>query len=282
MDFQHLNRRFAAIGARLRIESYDARREGDPGYRLDVREQARRGEHFVVRLAHDGPRDLDLSVPVIDVRRRHLILQARRDDSVRQFLCGHDERHWFVAGLPRNVTGLDDAFAALMPGAVLRADRKRRLRNRRHDHAWKRQGEWFFVPAPELDGRWDLVYHRDEPLRRGGGKPHVAERLYRTGGEDVYVNPAGTRIYTPAEFGQLRRHNWTEARAARTRAERRAILEQPWNLRLMRRQPDVFVSGRITHPDHATLVLDGWHRVWPNAEPESGPLRFGNPVTFLD
>ena len=34
----------------------------------------------------------------------------------------------------------------------------------------------------------------------------------------------------------------------------------------MVRNPEVYVKGAITHPDHATLVLRGWHRVYLNGE----------------
>lgn len=33
-----------------------------------------------------------------------------------------------------------------------------------------------------------------------------------------------------------------------------------------RRGPDVFAKGAIRHPDHATVVLRGWHRVAMNIE----------------
>ena len=39
----------------------------------------------------------------------------------QKFLCGHDERHWFVAAVPedaRGVTGVVAAKAALQPALV--------------------------------------------------------------------------------------------------------------------------------------------------------------------
>ena len=30
---------------------------------------------------------------------------------------------------------------------------------------------------------------------------------------------------------------------------------------MMVRDADAYVRGRVRHPDHATLVLRGWHRV---------------------
>jgi len=53
---------------------------------------------------------IDLSVPpdvlaetkVIDVQpiMRHSLLMSRQDNGKYKFLCGHDERYWFVAAVP--------------------------------------------------------------------------------------------------------------------------------------------------------------------------------------
>ena len=62
-----------------------------------------------------------------------------------------------------------------------------RTRNRRKNPAFRRQGEWFFLPEPDFVAPEALVLH-NEPLRRGnGGKPHWAEECCRSGGETVYV-----------------------------------------------------------------------------------------------
>lgn len=62
-----------------------------------------------------------------------------------------------------------------------------RARNRRKNAAYRRQGEWFFLPASDLRVDECLVL-RNEPLRRGdGGKPHWVDFFYRTGGQSVYV-----------------------------------------------------------------------------------------------
>jgi hypothetical protein len=70
--------------------------------------------------------------------------------------------------------------------------------------AYARQGEWFFVPAPEVDPPLTLVLF-DAPLPHGRGRAHVMQFAYR--------------------------------------------------------DSEVFAKGAIRHPDHATLVLWGWHRV---------------------
>jgi hypothetical protein len=47
----------------------------------------------------------------------------------------------------------------------------------------------------------------------------------------------------------------------------------------MRRNPGVYVRGRIRHPHHVTITLHGWHRVMMNTEGQSKALRN---VAFLD
>ena len=138
---------------------------------------------------------------MIDLRRRdrHLLLRAQEERGNQFFLCGHDEQHWFVAGVPgSDLTSVAGAMEALKPPEVLEAQRRQGIkgkdRQRRKNAAYVRQGEWFFLPAPKLhvDKKEVLL---NEPLSRGeGSKPHWAEYLFRKGGEAVYVcdeYPAG-------------------------------------------------------------------------------------------
>ena len=44
---------------------------------------------------------LDVNVLQADKRDRHLLLFVRpHDGKAARFLCGHDEREWFVAAVP--------------------------------------------------------------------------------------------------------------------------------------------------------------------------------------
>jgi hypothetical protein len=52
-----------------------------------------------------------------------------------------------------------------------------------------------------------------------------------------------------------------------------------WDWRRMMREPSVYVRGRVWHPDHETIVLDGWHRVFMNTEREAP---WAQAVVFLD
>ena len=60
--------------------------------------------------------------------------------------------------------------------------------------AGQRHGEWLFVPAPALDERPDLVFHRDEPLVRGPGEPCVAEMLHRVVRKSVRVSSSAVFV----------------------------------------------------------------------------------------
>ena len=141
-----LERRFAAIGARLNVVGPTA---GAP--RIDVGSDAR-GEFFDVRFAGRG-RPVELEVVDVSRSDRHLLLLVRHGVEKSKFLCGHDERHWFVAAIPeeaRGVTGVAAAKAALQPALVRTAVGRARPKDpfRRRNAAYIRQGEWFFVPAP--------------------------------------------------------------------------------------------------------------------------------------
>jgi hypothetical protein len=167
---------FAEIGAELQIEHRARRVE------IDVQRDADR-EVFVLR----RPEFATITAEAIDVRphHRHLVLDvygAGLPVSGR-FLCGHDEQHWFVASVPfgmgtRSVRG---AMEALKPQIVRREQKRKgvshRRRHRRKTEAYVRQGEWFFLPRPQMHVHPEQV-ERNGRLAREGGKPHRVEWIY--------------------------------------------------------------------------------------------------------
>lgn len=242
---------------------------GPEPFALDVKRD-RRGEYFEVVVPKDSSVEVQHKVPA----DRHLLLLVRTDGRKAKYLCGHDERHWFAAAIPESapVGTVHQAKEALQPVAVreraVALPRKERLA--RHNTAYMRQGEWFFTPLDaEADSAVDpKMIMREEPLTRGRGKPHVAQYLYRWGGETVYVGGTtwtGSRL-TPRTLSQ---------------AEFDALSERERKLhwRVMRRDAEVLVKGTIRHPDHATLLLQGWHRVVPNTEQQALAMR---QLAFLD
>jgi hypothetical protein len=262
-----LERAFARMGARLEFGQLKRRnrlsgRLVSEDLALDVR-QDRHGEYFLISRAQASTTEL----VVLDVqpKDRHLLLLSRSAAEKHRFLLGHDERHWFVAGIPEStpVSRVRDAKQALKPDLVQSSERgvRTKYRDRRSNAARIRQGEWFFVPAPQLRVELLLVLS-NEPIARGGGKPHVCEELYRFGGETVYVSPGAPNGLTDEEYRAL------------SEGERNR-----WNWRVMRRNPKVYVRGRVRHHDHKTVVLDGWHEVLSNTENLSHAMRN---VAFLD
>ena len=262
-----LERAFARMGARVEFGQLIRRnrvsgRIVSEDLALDVRKD-RHGEYFLISRAQVSTTEL----VVLDVqpRDRHLLLLSRSAAEKHRFLLGHDERHWFVAGIPEStpVSRVRDAKQALKPDLVQSSERgvRTKYRDRRSNAARIRQGEWFFVPAPQVQVELLLVL-RNEPIARGGGKPHVCEELYRFGGETVYVSPGAPNGLTDEQYRAL-----SEGERSR------------WNWRVMRRNPKVYVRGRVRHPDHKTVALDGWHEVLSNTENLSHAMRN---VAFLD
>jgi hypothetical protein len=259
MGTEVLERRFAAIGARVKA----VRAPREQGVRIDVGSD-RRGEFFQLSLA--GGRGISLEVVDADRDDHSLLLLVREDGEKSKFLCGFDERHWFVAAIPesaRCVTGVASAKDALQPEAVREAVARTRPRDRfrRRNTAYVRQGEWFFLP------QWTLVVDeqdvlRDEPLTRGRGKDHVLEFAFRRGGETVFVDADHPGGISRAAFellspSQQQRGRWRE----------------------MVRDPELYAKGSVRHPDHNTIVLPYWHHVLMNTEQRARAMR---QVAFLD
>lgn len=95
---------------------------------IDVRHD-QHGEFF------DIWADQDADVEVLDVqpRDRYLLLIIRRPnqrphqpDIKDKLLCGHDERHWFVAGVPDQASTVVTAKESLNPNEVRRREQGKR------------------------------------------------------------------------------------------------------------------------------------------------------------
>jgi hypothetical protein len=262
-----LERAFTKMGARVKFGEPEARLQGGrwvrPDLALDVRHDTR-GEYFLI--SRDRKTVEELIVLDVQPRDRHLLLLSRERGEKHRYLLGHDERHWFVAGIPEAspVSRVRDAKLALKPEAVLAGEGRVRSkdRDRRRNEARVRQGEWFFVPVTNVAMNPLLLLPNEPLVRSGGGKPHMCEQLYRFGGETVYVSPSAPNGLTEEEYRAL-------SDGERSR----------WSWRVMRRNPKVYVRGRVRHPDHATVVLDGWHEVFSNTEHLSHAMRN---VVFLD
>jgi hypothetical protein len=251
MDKNLLTKHIEAIGARVRFEPGSAGRRASrfSSRGIDVR-QDKNGEHFLLNF----PADLPVEVVDSEPNLRHLLLLVREGEEKQKYLLGHDERHWFVAAVPgKGVRSVATAITALRPAEAQSGTGRVR-----------RQGEWFFVPRPDLDPDLNLV-HRNEPISRGrGSKPHLCEELFRTGGVTVCVCQHRPNGVSEAEMNAI------------VAANPRARL---WGWRRMVRDASVYVRGKIRHADHATLRLDGWHQVYLNNERFAS---WAEQVVFLD
>lgn len=302
INTENLKKKFSRMGARLEIHRPEARkldrvfrdrntgkwiewRKANP-FSVNVRTDEF-GEHFTMSIADNSmvPEGKSSTEPTVDLKSisildvqpkdRHLVMQVvlgeGKDMQVDTMLMGHDERHWFIARTGGNTVA--EARDDLKPPEVLerekRAKVKRSKRNKRKNAAFIRQGEWFFLPEPDFDpGKMPVISH-NEPLRRGAGKPHMAEEACRVGGETVRVHPiyarngmsmnAYNKLINSKDFENKRKYSWqTLTRGAR-----------------------VYVRGKIRHPDHKTLKLRGWHQVVPNTEQRRVGGRLQT-VAFLD
>ncbi len=237
--------------------------------RIDIGHDSH-GEFFDIQA------DSKADVEVVDVqpKDRHLLLMVRQPaersglpDVKDKFLCGHDERHWFVAGVPEGASTVVTAKEALKPDLVRRLESgkkgKQKNRQRRRTDTFVRQGEWFFIPASDVQADEKLVLRR-EPIRRGRGKPHICEFLYRVGGTTVHVCHRHPNGLIERDYRRLLKQNPDAAK---------------WNWQVMQRDPIVFVRGKVKHPDHATIRFNGWHRVEMNTESKSRAMAS---VAFLD
>ena len=264
---ERLVRAFEKMGARVKFGVAAPRWIGgrwiQQNLALDVRSDSK-GEFFLI--SQDSRALPELVVLDVQPRDRHLLLLSRQKREKHRFLLGHDERHWFVAGIPEStpVSRVRDAKAVLKPEAVLAAEvgLRSRDRDRRSNGARVRQGEWFFVPVASVPIDSRLILRNEPFVRSRGGKPHACEELYRFGGETVYVSPGAPNGLTQTEYRDL---------SDRERGR--------WSWRVMKRNPKVYVRGRVRHPDHATVSLDGWHEVFSNTEHLSQAMR---DVAFLD
>ena len=274
MDAIHIKTKFEKLGARAKIRPLQRNRwpPVPSGVVINVRHD-RQGEFFDIQAAAD----VDVEVLDVQPRDRHLLLMVCRPnprpglpDAKDKLLCGHDERHWFVAGVPEKapVSTVVTAKEALKPDLVRDREQgkrgKRAKRLRRKTDVFIRQGEWFFIPAPDVRVNGKLIL-TNEPISRGrGSKPHMCEQLYRVGGTTVYVSGQHPNGLTESDYRKLLKQNPDAAK---------------WSWRTMARDPVVYVRGKITHPDHGTIRLDDWHRVAMNTENRSRAMAS---VAFLD
>lgn len=271
MQTKQIRKAFEKIGARVNTRIARGALRGSLRDGNDVQVDIVRdkeGEVFDIAVREGANPD----VSVVDCRPkdRHLLMMIRSASGgeTSKLLCGHDERHWFAAAVPFGAANVKGAKEILKPDEAADSQNRRKVRtknrNRRKNKGFIRQGEWFFIPQPDLKVPEKMILKK-EPIRRGQGKAHIVEELYREGGQTVYVNGTHREGLTERERKELFK------REPQTKRQ---------NWQTMRRNPEAFGRGKVRHLDHKTVELKGWHRIVPNTESESWAA--SGPLVFLD
>lgn len=250
MNRDTIKKFFGLIGSRITIRNLNPDPLAEPRARFNVSNDSK-GEHFTLSILGDENR---IEVTILDVNKKlkHILLLIKYTISPRiitteRLLCGHDEMHWFVAGVTNSVS-IKQAFERLRPDAVTvafnQSGEKNKNRNRRKNKGFIRQGEWFFVPV-DFKEKESTIIHKNEPINRRGGTSHIVEELIRIGGETVYVN--GDNVLSKREYNKLDKN------------QRLIFKERTSNARVLAR-------GKVKHRDHHTIELKGWHSVHLSTE----------------
>ena len=122
MNTKQIESKFEKMGARLKVREVPSQwRQGDrrwisPGdFAVDIQRDAR-GEFFELRIPTHLRDSLETTVVQCEPQLRHLLMFIRKLDGPPQtdrFLCGHDEREWFVAAVPGGASSVRQAMDAL-------------------------------------------------------------------------------------------------------------------------------------------------------------------------
>src|SRR2546423_9581878 len=153
MNAKHIESRFAAMGARLKVREIASRWQMgnrhwiDPvNYAMDIRRD-HHGAFFELRVPTHLSETVEATVLQSEPKQRHLLLLIRKTDAKPQldrFLCGHDERNWFVAAVPGGASNVHQAMDALQPRHVRDALVRDRVSTRNPyeglNGAFRRQG----------------------------------------------------------------------------------------------------------------------------------------------
>jgi hypothetical protein len=162
----------------------------------------------------------------------------------RHILLGLDERQLFMAQLPRACTTVRQAHESLKAPILTTADGKQRGKT-------IRQGEWFFL---------NCTPEEEKTIREGLRRNTLFMKKSIGIGEAT-----GTRQGKPHVADEV-----VTMPAPK--------LEHGFSTR---GRPDVFIRGKVKHPDHATVSFSSWRKVIRNNEPVSSNGNIGG-GTWID
>ena len=165
MNAIQLEFKFAAMGARMKVREIPSPwRQGDRS-RIDPRDFAmdlRRdgnGQFFELRVPTHLSGSPDINVMQALPDKRHLLLAVRNTVEKKQldrFLCGHDEREWFVAAVPGGASSVRQAMDALQPQGVREAlldSLSRPVRSNAWSIGCERSIDWVLASEATAEGR---------------------------------------------------------------------------------------------------------------------------------
>ena len=113
MNAKYIESRFAEMGARLKVREVPVRWDDSTrDYAMDIRRD-RDGEFFELRVPTHLSETVEATVLQSQPKQRHLLVLIRKTDGKPQldrFLCGHDEREWFVAAVPGGASSVRQAM----------------------------------------------------------------------------------------------------------------------------------------------------------------------------
>lgn len=272
MNRQNLIKKFSEMGSRLTIRK-GTNLVSSRVIAINVVAD-KLGEHFTMTI-HPSVDETKIDIQVLDMDKKlrqmlllivhyyhptnRLELEEIRNPTrkvTERLLLGHDEMHWFVSGVTMSKT-IKEAFENLRPRAVTLSMHKSGVRDkdwrRRKTKGFIRQGEWFFVPVNYQEDKNTIIL-KNEPIQRPGSTAHIVEEAIRIGGRGtVYV--IGSEVITEHQFKSL------------SLAERSMYHGRVIGARL-------FARGKVTHRDHHTIFLKGWHEVYLSRESTSSSNAF--------
>jgi hypothetical protein len=241
---------FEKIGAKLKVEVVNPATLRMPGNVFDINvKKDDKEEYYAIRM-HDI---VKLNIVNVDKLRKHLVLHVKGENKAKEsFLCGYDEKGWFVVNT--NAPTVKAAFESLKPKEVIQSltDNKvsKNKRNKRKNQGFKRQGEWFFVPEPNLILLNSGAILKNEPLGTDIRRAHICQFAVRRNAITVYVNSDYPNGLTEEEHKDLINKNPNK----NYRFDVRNITNE------------FYVSGTVKHPDHKKIKLNGWYRVYHNIQ----------------
>jgi len=176
-----------------------------------------------------------------------VIEKSKAEARKRHYLMGMDERHLFIAELPRPATTVAAAHAALRPNEAGSTTA--------HSGKVVRQGEWFFLlPSPA-----------ESVLLEEGIRTNRVVAWRKTAIGPVFDGSPSEHALT-AMSGNAR----VRQRQGNPHVADEVVILSGTIPAEGRR---VFVRGAIRHPEHKTVTVDGWRKVLRNAEPISNDQR---------